>query len=207
MRDLLKIITIDECGSLFKYYYYYYYEYNFYKWKWSSLGLQWYTGVPVHCDIFCHDINIVYWKSYCDIYDTFTYIYIYASTNMGKHCLQLVLTPFPLFSPYALRFAEQTDKKNPCWAVLVVSAILNIMLNACVLQLGFVSCTDFCAHEQDTSSLLLCNVLYHVSYRGKTYRCRPPSGSARDAVSIPREFDNLKRASRMSPSFTAATLD
>ena len=86
--------------------------------------------------------------------------------------------------------------------MFVVSAILNIMLNTCVLQLGFVSCTDFCAHEQDTSSLLLCNVLYHVSYRGKTYRCRPPSGSARDAVSIPREFDNLKRKSFKNESFT-----
>ena len=54
----------------------------------EQLGLQWYTSVLVHRDIFCHDTNIVYWTSYRDIYDTFTY----ASTNMGKHCLQLVLT-------------------------------------------------------------------------------------------------------------------
>ena len=59
---------------------------------------------------FCHDTNIVYRTSYRDIYDTFTY----ASTNMGKHCLQLVLTLLPLFSPYAWQFSEQTDEKNPC---------------------------------------------------------------------------------------------
>ena len=69
------------------------------------LGLQRYTGVSVH-HTFCCDTNTVYWTSYCDIYDTFTYMYMYASTNMGKHCLQLVLTLFPLFSPYARRFSE-----------------------------------------------------------------------------------------------------
>ena len=73
------------------------------------LGLQHYTGVLVRCDIFCHDMNIVYRTRYRDIYDTFTY----ASTNTGKHCLQLVLTLL-LFSPYARRFSEQTDEKNPC---------------------------------------------------------------------------------------------
>ena len=33
-------------------------------------------------------IDIVYWTSYCNIYDTFTK----ASTSTGKHCLQLLLT-------------------------------------------------------------------------------------------------------------------
>ena len=46
------------------------------------VGLQRYTGVPVRRDISCHDTNIVYWTSYCDIYNTFAYAY--ASTNMGK---------------------------------------------------------------------------------------------------------------------------
>ena len=123
------------------------------------LGLQRYTSVPVHRNIFCHDISIVYWTiSYRDIYDTFSY----ASTNMGKHCLQLVLALFPLFSPYARRFAEQTGKKNPCWAVFVESAILNIMLNACMLQLGFVSCTDFWAHKQDMRRLFYIHTYIHT---------------------------------------------
>ena len=80
-----------------------------------QIGLQRYTGVPVHCNRFCHDTDIiVYWTSYRNIYDTFTY----ASTNVEKHCL-LVLTLL-LFSPYVLRFSEQTDEKNPCWAVFSV---------------------------------------------------------------------------------------
>ena len=48
--------------------------------KQRVVSLQRYTGVPVHRDIFCHDTNIIYWTSYRDIYDTFTY----ASTNMRK---------------------------------------------------------------------------------------------------------------------------
>ena len=83
---------------------------------WLLLGLQRYTGVPVRRNIFCHDTNIVYWTSYHDIYDTSTY----ASTNMGKHCLQFMLTLLPLFSPYAWRFSGQIDEKNPCWAVFSI---------------------------------------------------------------------------------------
>ena len=78
-------------------------------------------------------------------YDTFTY----ASTNMGKHCLQLVLTLLPLFSPYAQQFSEQTDEKNPCWAVFSVIFEMADTTNACMLPTRLVSCTDFWAHEQD----------------------------------------------------------
>ena len=92
------------------------------------IGLQRYTGVSVHRDIFCHNTNIVYRTSYHDTYDTFTH----ASTNMGKHRLQLVHTLFPLFSPYAQRFPEQTDEKNPCWVVLSV-----------IFKTRLVNCTDF----------------------------------------------------------------
>ena len=108
------------------------------------LGLQRYTGVPVHPDIFCHNTNIVYWTSYHDIYDTFTY----ASTNMGKHCLQLVLTLLLLFSACAWRFSEQTDEKNPCWAVFSV-----------IFTTRLVSRTDFWAHEQHTRQYPSCFVV------------------------------------------------
>ena len=123
-----------------------------------GLGLQRYIGVPVHRDIFCHDTNIVYWTSYRDIYDTFTY----ASTNMGKHCLQLVLTLLPLI----FKMADTT--------------------NACMLPTRLVSCTDFWAHEQDTRQYPSCfvvmyRIVYHIvttvsgyiSYRRKMYRWRP----------------------------------
>ena len=143
---------------------------------WSLLGLQRYTGVPVHCDIFCHGTNIVYWTSYRDIYDTFTY----ASTSMGKHCLQLVLILLPLFSPYARRFSKQTDEKNPCWAVFSVIFKMTDTTNACVLPTRLVSCTDFwCPRARHEA--FCCYVMYHivttvsryVSYCGKMYRCRP----------------------------------
>ena len=88
---------------------------------------------------FCHNTNIVSWTSYRYIYDTFTYV----SSNMGKHCLQLVLTLLPLFSPYARRFSEQTDKKNPCWAVFSIIFKMADTTNACVLPTRLVSCTDF----------------------------------------------------------------
>ena len=133
-----------------------------------QVGLQWYTGVPVRRDIFCHDTNIVYWTSYRDIYDTFTN----ASTNMGKHCLQLVLTLL-LFSPYAQWCAEQTDEKNLCWAVFSIIFEMVDTTNACMLPTRLVSCTDFWAHEQDTRQwacfveaipVLSCYVTYHVLY-------------------------------------------
>ena len=115
----------------------------------------------MHHDIFCHDTNTLYWTSYRDIYDTFTY----ASTNMGKHCLQLVLTLFPLFSPYARWFSEQTYERNPCWPVFSVIFKMADTTNACVLPTRLVSCTDD-SHEQDTRRccyvMLLCNVLYRA---------------------------------------------
>ena len=88
---------------------------------------------------FCHNTNIVSWTSYRYIYDTFTYV----SSNMGKHCLQLVLTLLPLFSPYARRFSKQTDKKNPCWAGFSIIFKMADTTNACVLPTRLVSCTDF----------------------------------------------------------------
>ena len=113
-------------------------------WPIWFLGLQQHTGVPVHRNIFCHDTNIVYWTSYHNTYDTFTY----ASTNMEKHCLQLVLTLLLLFSPYARRFSEQTDEKNPCWAVFSI-----------IFKTRLVSCTDFRAHKQDTRECPSCFVV------------------------------------------------
>ena len=40
------------------------------------------------------------------------------STNMGKHCLQLVLTLLPLFSPYAQQFSKQTDEQSMLSSVI-----------------------------------------------------------------------------------------
>ena len=57
------------------------------------LGLQRYTSVPMHRDIFLPRYGyIVYWTNYRDIYDTFTY----ASTNMGKQSL-ISAHPLPAF--------------------------------------------------------------------------------------------------------------
>ena len=95
-----------------------------------------------------------YWTSYRNIYDTFTY----ASTNMGKHCFQLVLILLPHFSPYARWLSEQADEKNPCWVVFSV-----------IFKTRFVSRTDFWAHEQQTRQYPSCFVV--ISYRGKMYRC------------------------------------
>ena len=122
-----------------------------------TLCLQQYTSVLVHRDIFCHDTNIVYWTNYCDICNAFA-LYC-TSTNMGNHCLQLVLTLLPLFSPYAGRFSEQTDEKNPCWAVFSVIFKMADTTNACVLPTRLVSCTDFWAHEQDTRQYPSCFVV------------------------------------------------
>ena len=155
----------------------------------SHIDLQWYTVVPVHRIIFCHDTNIVYWTRYRDIYDTFWFTY--ASTNMGKHCLQLLVLTLLLFSPYTRRFSEKTDEKNPCWAVY--SIILNMAdsTNAFVIPTRLVSCTDFWAHGQDTRRH--CYVTYrivtivsgYVSHRGKMYRrCRPPKGYGFGAVLV-----------------------
>ena len=83
---------------------------------------------------------------------------------MGKHCLQLVLALL-LFSPYAWRFSEQTDKKNPCWAVFSIIFKMVDTTNACMLPTRLVSCTDFWAHEQDMrrrACLSCCYVSYHV---------------------------------------------
>ena len=102
-----------------------------------TIGLQWYTGVPVHCDIFCHDTNIVYWTSYHDIYDTFTY----ASTNMGKHYLRLD-------SPYAWRFSKLTRKIH---AEIGLSAVQT-------------SEPTSKTRGNTLLVLLLCNILYHVSH-------------------------------------------
>ena len=102
---------------------------------------------------------------------------------MGKHCLQLVLTLLLLFSPYVRRFSEQTDKKNPCWAVFSVMFKMADTTNACVLP------TTSKTQGNTLLVLLLCNVSYHVTYRimyrivttasgyvsyhRKMYRCRP----------------------------------
>ena len=95
----------------------------------------------------------------------------------------LVLTLFPLFSPYARRFSKQTDKKNAYRAVFVVSAILNITLNICILQQGLSAVQTSKPTSKARGVLLFCNVSYcvsyrdtvsgYVSYRGETYHCRP----------------------------------
>ena len=85
---------------------------------------------------------------------------------MGKHCLQLVLILLPLFSPYARRFSEQTDEKNPCWAVFSVIFKMADTTNACMLPTRLVSCTESQTSEPISRTwgvLLLCNILYRVS--------------------------------------------
>ena len=83
----------------------------------------------------------------------------------GKHCLQLVLTLLPLFSPYARQFSKQTDEKNPCWAVFSVIFKMADSTNAYVLPTRLVTCTDFWAHEQDTSRRALrWKRFHHVDY-------------------------------------------
>ena len=109
------------------------------------------------------------------------YICIYASTNMGKHCLQLVLTLLLLFSPFARQFSEQTDKKNQYWAVFSIIFKMVDTTNTCTLPTRLVSCKDFWAHEQDTR-WQACYATYHIVYRidncigGKMYHCRLSSG-------------------------------
>ena len=110
----------------------------------DRLGLQQYTGVSVCRDIFCHVTSIVYRTNYRYIYNTF----MYASTNMGKHCLQVVLILL-LFNPYARRFSEQTV----------------------IFKTRLVSCTGVGAHEQDTRQypscfvVTVCNISYRVLYQ------------------------------------------
>ena len=123
--------------------------------------------------------------SYCNIYDAFPY----ASTNMGKHCLQLELILLPLFNPYARQFSKQTDEKYPYWAVF--SVIQEGGHNKHSFQLGLSAVPT---SEPTTKTwgntllvLLLHNVSYRVSYRdncigirivdrGKMYHCRPTLG-------------------------------
>ena len=69
------------------------------------LGLQRYTSVPVHCDIFCHNTNIVYWTSYHDIYDTFTHVCI----NKHGKALSSISVQYP--SAYAWRFLNKLTRK------------------------------------------------------------------------------------------------
>ena len=88
-------------------------------------------------------IDIVYWTSYCNIYDTFTK----ASTSTGKHCLQLLLT----LSFHFLVHVEQH------LAFIYMYSIFKMAdtTNTCMLPTRLVSCTYFWAHKQDTS----CNVV------------------------------------------------
>ena len=87
-----------------------------------------------------------------------------------------------------MQFSEQTDKKNPYWAVFSIIFKMMDTTNACVLPTRLVSCADFWAHEQDMgrrTCLFCCYVTYcvlyrivtnvsgYVSYRGEMYRCRP----------------------------------
>ena len=112
---------------------------------------------------------------------------------MGKHCLQLVLTLLPLFSPYAQRFSEQTDEKNPCWAVFSVMCYLQDgRHNKCMCASMHASMFSFnimfvieINHSIAIPFLFCCYVTYRivyrivtnvsgcVSYRRKMYRCRP----------------------------------
>ena len=107
--------------------------------------------------MFCHDTVIVYWTGYRDIYNTFTY----ASTNMGKDCLQLVLTLLLLFSAYARQFSEQTDEKNPCWVVFSVTFKM-ADTNTCVLPMSAAQTSELTSKTRGNTLfvLLLCNVSY-----------------------------------------------
>ena len=150
------------------------------------LTRQWYTSVPVYRNIFGHNMG---YRILNKLSRYLQYIYIQystvrASTNMGKHCLQLVLTLL-LLSAYARRFSEQTDEKNPCWAVFSIIFKMADTTNACMLPTRLVICTDFWAHEQDTRRCCYAMLLCIVSYRDnciwiriiiiveKIYCCRP----------------------------------
>ena len=134
-------------------------------------------------NFFCHDTNIVYWTIFT------IHLHNYASTNMGKYCLLLVLTLFPHFSPYARQFSKQTDKKNPCWAVFSIIYSRWWTQQTCVLPIVGLSTVQTSESTSETWGntplvLLLCNdygIVYgivatvsgYVSYHGKLYCCRP----------------------------------
>ena len=120
------------------------------------------------------------------------YIHIYVSTNMGKHCLQLVLTLLPLFSPYARRFSEQTDKKNPCWAVFSIIFKMADTTNACVLPAcQLYRLLSLRARHEAIPFLFCCYVKYRIVYHivttvsgyvlycRKMYHCRPSNFRAK----------------------------
>ena len=91
--------------------------------------------------------------------------YVYICINKhGKALSSISARPPSAFysSPYARRFSEQTDKKNPCWAVFSIIFKMADTTNTCVLPTRLVSCTDFRVHEQDTRRR--CYVTYHIVY-------------------------------------------
>ena len=133
------------------------------QWKVCYIGLQQYTSVPVHCNIFCHNVNIIRILNKLSRYLQYIYCIHLCINKHGKaSCLQLVLTLLPLFSPYARQFSKQTDEKNPCWAVFSVIFKMADTTNACVLPTRLVSCTDFWAHEQDTRQYPSCFVVMYM---------------------------------------------
>ena len=138
----------------------------------KSIGLQWYNSILVHHNTSCHDTNIVYWTSYCDIYDTFTY----ASTNMGKHCLQLVLTLLAstFYSLCTVIFQTNWWEKSRLSRLFSVLLKMADTTNTCVLLTRLLSCTDFWAHEQDmrrqVCNTLLVLFLCNISYRDNCIR-------------------------------------
>ena len=131
---------------------------------------------------FGHYMIIVNWMRCRDISNRFTY----ASTNMQKHCLQLVLTLLPLSSPYAQRFSEQTDKKNVCRAVFSIIFKMADTTHACfLLGLSAVQTSEPMNKTRGNTFLFCCYVTYrivhlivttvsgYISYCGKMYCCRP----------------------------------
>ena len=121
-------------------------------------------------DIFCHDTNIIYWTSYLNICDTFTY----ASTNMGKHCLVLMHDDFP---------NKLTRKFHTEQCLALYSRWWTQQTDAC-FQLGL-SAVQTCESTGETWGDWACYVMYHITYcimttvsgyvlyRGKMYHCRP----------------------------------
>ena len=112
-----------------------------------ALCLQRYTGVPVDRDIFCHDTNIVYWTSYRDIYDTFTY----ASTNMGK---QSSISAHPMHGDFSNKLTRKIHAEQ-CLALYSR------------LGLSAVQTSEPMSKTRGNTLLvlLLRNVSYRVSYR------------------------------------------
>ena len=120
-------------------------------------------------DFFCLDTNIVYWTSYHDINDTFTY----ASTNMGKHGTASFRFLVLLHGDFPNKLARKIHAEQ-CLALY--SRRRTQQTHACFqLGLSAVQTSEPTRKTRGNTLLVLwlCNVLYRVSlYRDNCIRIR-----------------------------------